>query len=135
MASLSFQNAFSRYGGKLKNVQWAVSALTERELIVSLWAHKIKNDGGRWTYRDSLARWSGAGRNLFAEHLAVACADQRPVRVVLAHTDDHDAVERGDDGKGIKKTFSVKLDRVGRVTLLSGDDFEIVFEAPLKTAT
>ena len=130
MAFLTFQDAFGRYGGKLKNVQWAVSALTENELVVSLWAHKVKNDNGTWTYRDTLGRWSGPGRNLLAVHLELAFRDQRPVRVVLAHTEDRAAVENGEDGQWINKTFSVKPERVGRVTALDGEDFEIVFEPP-----
>ena len=40
MSTLQISEAFKRYGARLKNVQWSVSAWTpDGELVVSLWAH------------------------------------------------------------------------------------------------
>lgn len=40
MADFGMQRAFARFGAKLHNVQWSVSARnTEGELVVSLWSH------------------------------------------------------------------------------------------------
>ena len=79
---------FTRLGARLVNQQWAVSALTPTEMVASLWFHRLKSEDGQLVYRDYLGRWSGHGNRLFGEHLQVALADQRPVRLVIARTED-----------------------------------------------
>ena len=60
MATLTLTSAFSRYGAKLANPQWAVSAINSKgELVISCWKHYLKGDNGKLTYEDSLSRWAG----------------------------------------------------------------------------
>ena len=47
---------FARYKAKLVNHLWAVSALTDTELVASLWEHRIKVVDGQWIYQDQLSR-------------------------------------------------------------------------------
>jgi hypothetical protein len=118
---------FARLGARLVNNQWAVSALTGTEMVASLWFHRLKTENGQLVYRDYLGRWSGHGNRLFAEHLRTAMSDQRPVRLVIAKTDDVDLIESGGDGSKAKKTFKARPEWVGRVTDFDGDRFTIAF--------
>lgn len=119
---------FAKLGARLVNNQWAVSALTANEMVASLWFHRLKTEGGQLVYRDYLGRWSGHGNRLFAEHLRIAMADQRPVRLVIAKTEDVDLIESGGDGSKAKKTFKARPEWVGRVTDFDGDRFMIAFD-------
>ncbi|HHA2712212.1 hypothetical protein [Stenotrophomonas maltophilia] len=118
---------FAKLGARLVNNQWAVSALTATEMVASLWFHRLKTENGQLVYRDYLGRWSGHGNRLFAEHLRVAMSDQRPVRLVIAKTDDVNLIESGGDGSKAKKTFKARPEWVGRVTDFDGDRFTIAF--------
>lgn len=118
---------FARLGARLANPQWAVSALTQTELVASLWFHRMKSEDGKLVYRDYLGRWSGHGNRLFADHLAVALQEQRPVRLVMARTDQVDWVEQGGDASKARNTFSARPEWVGRVESFDGDRFTIVF--------
>lgn len=119
---------FSRLGARLVNHQWAVSALTPTEMVASLWFHRLKAEDGQLVYRDYLGRWSGHGNRLFAEHLRIALADQRPVRLVIARTDDVELIESGVDGSKARKTFRARPEWVGRVKEFDGDRFVIAFD-------
>jgi len=119
---------FAKLGARLVNNQWAVSALTGAELVASLWFHRLKSENGQLVYRDYLGRWSGHGNRLFAQHLEVAKSDQRPVRLVVARTDDVALIEAGGDGSKAKKTFKARPEWVGRVTDYDGDRFTIAFD-------
>ena len=119
---------FAKLGARLVNNQWAVSALTGTELVASLWFHRLKSENGQLVYRDYLGRWSGHGNRLFAKHLEVAKSDQRPVRLVIARTDDVALIEAGGDGSKAKKTFKARPEWVGRVTDYDGDRFTIAFD-------
>ncbi|HFK2882768.1 TPA: hypothetical protein ACGY73_000868 [Stenotrophomonas maltophilia] len=119
---------FAKLGARLVNNQWAVSALTGTEMVASLWFHRLKTGNGQLVYRDYLGRWSGHGNRLFAEHLRVAMSDQRPVRLVIAKTEDVDLIESGGDGSKAKKTFKARPEWVGRVTDFDGDRFTIAFD-------
>jgi hypothetical protein len=125
---MGITSEFARYGATLVNRQWAVSALTADEWIASLWQHRMTTEGEQWVYRDYLGRWSGNGNKLFAEHLRIAYADQRPVRVVVARTDNVTLVEGGGDASKGKNTFKARPERVGRVMAFDGDHFTIVFD-------
>ena len=118
---------FAKLGARLVNNQWAVSALTANEMVASLWFHRLKAENGQLVYRDYLGRWSGHGNRLFAEHLKTAMSDQRPVRLVIAKTDDVGLIESGGDGSKAKKTFKARPEWVGRVTDFDGDRFTIAF--------
>lgn len=122
---------FATYNATLVNIQWAVSALTDAELVVSLWSHRMTTQpDGSWIYRDFLGRWSGNGNKLFAEHLRVAIADSRPVRLVMARTDNVALIEGGGDGSKAKNTFKARPERIGRIVDFDGDNFTIHFAAP-----
>lgn len=130
MPSLSLTSAFARYGAKLANPQWAVSAINSNgELIVSCWKHYLEGADGKLCYRDRLSRWAGnaAGNNLLREHLNKAISDDLPVRLVIARTDAMDIVDSGQDASQAPKTFGVRENLVGRVVTFDGDHFEIVF--------
>lgn len=118
---------FARLGARLVNPQWAVSAMTSTEMVASLWFHRMKSEGGALVYRDYLGRWSGHGNRLFGEHLAIALTDQRPVRWVMAKTDDVELIESGGDGSKARNTFKARPEWIGRVEKFDGDNFVIVF--------
>jgi len=125
---MGIEREFGRYGAKLVNRAWAVSALTDdpRELVVSIWQHNIETINGRWVYDDSLARWRGAGKNLLMEHLAIASREGLPLRAVVATQLNH-AERLADPDKPARNTFQARPDWVGRVERLDGDHFVLVF--------
>ena len=128
---MGITEAFATYKAKLVNVQWAVSSLTESELIVSLWKHRMKpQSDGTWIYQDYLGRWSGHGNALFGAHLRVAIAEGRPVRLVMATADTVALIEGGGDGSKANNTFKARPERIGRVTEFDGNNFTIVFARP-----
>jgi hypothetical protein len=118
---------FTRYGARLVNPQWAVSSLTSTEMVASLWFHRMKSEDGMLVYRDFLGRWCGHGNKLFGEHLALAFAEQRPVRLVMAKTEDVALIESGGDGSKARKTFKARPEWVGKVSHFDGDKFTIQF--------
>lgn len=126
---MGIEREFGRYGAKLVNRAWAVSALTDdpRELVVSIWQHNIDAANGRWVYDDSLARWQGAGKNLLKEHLAVAYREDLPLRAVVA-TQHNRAEVLANPDKQPRNTFEARFDWVGRVEQLDGDHFVLMFE-------
>lgn len=135
---MGIEREFGRYGAKLVNRAWAVSALTDdpRELVVSIWQHNIDVANGRWVYDDSLARWQGAGKNLLKEHLAVAYREGLPLRAVVA-TQHNRAEVLANPGKQPRNTFEARFDWVGHVEQLDGDHFVLIFKrmrdgAPVK---
>lgn len=122
---------FATYNAKLVNIQWAVSSLTDRELVVSLWSHRMKTQpDGSWIYRDHLGRWSGPGNRLFGEHLRVAIDEDRPVRLVMSRTDNVPLIEGRGDGSKAKNTFKARPERIGKVIEFDGDNFAIQFDRP-----
>ena len=126
---MGIEREFGRYGAKLVNRAWAVSAITDdpRELVVSIWQHNIDAANGRWVYDDSLARWQGAGKNLLKEHLGAAYREDLPLRAVVATQQNRAEVIANPD-KQPRNTFEARFDWVGRVEQLNGDRFILVFE-------
>jgi len=122
--------AFAKYGAKLKNVNWSVSAENERgELILSLWQHYFeKPEGSAIKYVDRASRWSGNGNVEFKKRIEKAFQTNQVVRCVISKTDNKASVDRGDDVSKLKNTFHVKEDWFGKVTLWDGDNIEIKFE-------
>ena len=95
MSSLQLTAAFARYGAKLANHQWAVSALSDNnELIVSVWSHYLSPHDGALRCVDCLSRWDGnkAGNNLLREHLIKALDKNLSVRLVIARTTETEVV-------------------------------------------
>jgi hypothetical protein len=126
-----FSEAFAKYGAKLKNVNWSVSAEnSEGQLVVSLWKHRFdKPDGKTILYRDFVDRWSGNGNKEFRERIDKAYKSKQVVRVVIARTNDVDVVENGGDASHLVNEFHVREDWFGEVTLWDGNNFEILFHS------
>ncbi len=109
---------------------WAYSAIAEDgALVVSCWSHKLKLIDGALTYTDHLSRWYATTpeKNLFIQHLVLAKEQQLPVRLVIATAQNPGAVDRGEDGSTIPKTFHIKENVVGKIILFDGDNFVIEF--------
>lgn len=119
---------FARYGAKLKNHFNNVSAISDGQMVASLWQHRIKVEDGKWVYRDHLSRWSGQGNSLFRKHLEQAIADDLPVRIVMARTDNIPLIEGGGDGSKANNTFKARPEWVGKIEEFDGDNFVIRFE-------
>jgi hypothetical protein len=134
MTKLGFVEAFAKFGAKLDNPMWAVSAITDDgAIVISGWAHYFKSGGrGVLLYVDSLSRWRGndLGNKLLEAHLSKAFAEKLLVRMVVATAEDPRAVEREPDASKIKKTFHVLENQVGRVTEFDGNHFIIEFHRP-----
>jgi len=131
MSKLNMTEAFDKYGAKLVNPQWAVSALIkeESELVVSCWYHYFGSFEKSLRYQDKLSRWHGSGNNLLRKHLTHAHENGLPIRVVIVTVSpkDRDIIDNGMDASGVKKTFSVRPDLVGLVASFDGDEFIIDF--------
>ena len=130
MPSLSLTSAFARYGAKLSNPQWAVSALSKNnELVISCWSHYLGSHDGALRYKDKLSRWDGnkAGTNLIRDHLNQALNENMPVRLVIARTKQTEVVDSGGGAQSVDKTFGVREDLVGRVVTFDGDTFVVDF--------
>jgi len=134
MANLGFVEAFAKFGAKLANPMWAVSAIADDgAFVISCWAHYFKNGGpGIVRYVDSLSRWGGneLGNKLLETHLSKAFAEKLPVRMVVATAENPEAVERENDASKIKKTFHIREDLVGHVTEFDRNHFVIEFRRP-----
>jgi hypothetical protein len=130
MATLSYTDAFRCYGAKLANPQWAYSGLADDGAIVlSCWSHKLNLVDGVLHYKDRLSRWrpNPAGKNLLVEHLRLGHEEARSVRLIIATTTQPAVVDRGEDASTIPKTFHIRDDVVGKVTLFDGDNYALEF--------
>lgn len=131
MTSLTFTEAFARYGAKPVNVQWAVSAIAEDgAFVMSCWKHYCTTVSSQlMRYEDKLSRWTAnkAGNNLLREHLQQALDGNLPVRALFVRTDDPEAVDRG-EAVTVSKHFYVRKDLVGHLASFDGDHFVIEFE-------
>lgn len=127
---MGIKDCFAQYGATLKNVNWSVSAETQSgELVVSLWKHFFsKPENKTITYVDKVSRWGGLGNSEFRKRIAKAYESKQPVRVVIARTDNEEAVKRGEDASKFKNIFHVRKDWLGEVTIWDGDNFEIKFQ-------
>ena len=124
-----FSEAFSKYGAKLKNVNWSVSALSpDGDLIISCWKHRFsKPEGKTITYKDFADRWSGHGNKELRANLDAALESNQTIRAVIARTSDIDAVENGGDASQMVNEFHAREDWAGELVLWDGNNFEIKF--------
>lgn len=129
MADLGFAEAFSKYGAKLKNVQWSVCAdAPDGSLVVSLWQHHFSPPkDGEIFCRGSFARWSGPGNTEFRAKVSNAFNTNQMIKVVIARTDQIGEVESGADASKLKNTFSIKEDWIGKVASIAEDEYEFKF--------
>ena len=131
MGALKLSEAFAEYGAKLVDPQWAVSALTDDgSLVMSCWMHYFTKIDRVLRYEDSLSRWSvnAPGTNLFKQHIEDALKNNRPVRLVIAKTDEIEAVDSGQDDSTVNRDFYSRPDMIGRVTHFDGDKFIVDFQ-------
>ncbi len=132
MSNLTLKEAFSEYGAKLVNPQWAVSAIAANgSLVVSCWAHYFKKIDNSMRYEDTLSRWSrnAAGNNLLKEHIKDSVKNNRVVRLVITKTEDALAVDLGNSASTLKKEFYTKPEMIGRITYFDGNKFIIEFRS------
>lgn len=132
---IGFVEAFKKFGAKLENPMWAVSAISDNgEFVLSCWSQYFeRGDKGVLRYVDCLSRWTGntVGNNLLKGHLIKAHSEGMPVRLVIATAEKPEEVETVGDASKIKKKFSVREDVVGKVTSFDGDNFVIEYRARL----
>ena len=88
MATKGISEAFAKYGARLKNVNWSVSAWNSTgELVLSLWAHHYrKGEDGSAEYSGKLSRWAGPGNNEFRANISDAFERKSSVRLVVVQT-------------------------------------------------
>lgn len=129
MARLGISEAFRRYGARLRNVQWSVSAWTPAgELVVSVWQHHYRTGpDGTAEFADSLDRWSGPGNLEFRRNLRRAFDEQRPLRLVIVSTVHTGQVQSGADASRLPKDFDVREELVGEVAELDGAGYVLRF--------
>jgi len=131
MAKLTFTECFTKYGAKLANPQWAVSAIAADEsVVISCWYHYfVKAPSGTMRYDDKLSRWKGneLGNNLLRSHLRLAQEKVLPIRLIIARTEDTARVDLGLDASKGKNKFTPRPDVVGKLIEFDGDRFVIDF--------
>lgn len=126
MSALGFAEAFAKYGAKLRNVNWSVCAeANDGSLAVSVWQHHIRKEGDALVCKDTMERWSGPGKNELRERLTLAMKTNQAISLVIATTTKPELVDAGGDASKIPKTFSIRQDLVGKVTLLDGEAYAI----------
>jgi hypothetical protein len=129
MATKGISEAFAKYGARLKNVNWSVSAWNSSgELVLSLWAHHYrKGENGSAEYSGKLSRWAGPGNNEFRVNISDAFERKSPVRLVLVQTENIDHVEAGEDASKVKKDFAAREDLLGEVIEFDGENYVVRF--------
>jgi len=131
MAKLLFTECFAKYGAKLSNPMWAVSAVaSDGAIVISCWSNYFSRpDKDTLRYSDTLSRWEGnaPGNNLLREHLLLAQAESRLIRLVVATALNTIPIDKGWDASLISKTFHIKPEVVGKLTEFDGNAFIIDF--------
>jgi hypothetical protein len=130
MATKGISEAFAKYGARLKNVNWSVSAWNAAgELVLSLWAHHYrKGEGGSAEYSGKLSRWAGPGNSEFRANISDAYERKSPVRLVVVQTENIDHVESGADASKVKKDFTARVEMVGEVVELDDVNYVVRFK-------
>jgi hypothetical protein len=129
MSKLGITEAFAKYGAKLNNPQWSVSAwAVDGSLVVSLWDHHCrKGRPGTMEFSDSMSRWSGHGNTEFKRNVVDAFQKRSRVRLVIAKTSETTYVDSGKGASLVKKEFFTREDLIGEVAELNGDNFVFCF--------
>ena len=129
MATLGINEAFARYGAKLHNGQWSVSAWAlDGSLVVSLWEHHHRKSApGTMEFAAKASRWSGPGNAEFRKNVARAFEASAIVRLVIVRTVEKERVEAGEDGSTIPKDFFLREDLVGKVIEWDGENYAFQF--------
>lgn len=132
-----YAEAFARYGAKLNNVGWSVSAFTPTgDLVVSIWSTLLKagTEAGTSVYDDVLSKWRGNahGRKELRKHLELVQATGKRILLIKAVPKNAKAeamVGNVPDEAIIPKTFEVRSEMVGTLEAFDGDRLRYVFRA------
>jgi hypothetical protein len=131
MSKLSYTECFAKYGAKLANRMWAVSAeAPDGAIVISCWHNYFSRpEKDTLRYTDTLSRWEGnaQGNNLLSQHLNTAQAEGRPIRLVVATALDTNPIDKGWDASVVSKTFHPKPELVGTLVSFDGDQYVIDF--------
>lgn len=130
MATLGINEAFGRYGAKLTNVQWSVSAWApDGTLVVSMWEHHRRKSTpvGTLVFEGSADRWSGPGNTEFRTNIEKAYTLGSDIRLVISQTKEIAYVEAGKDASKVKKEFFTKEEVIGKVTEWDKTNYAITF--------
>nr|WP_274514863.1 HNH endonuclease [Xanthomonas campestris] len=124
---MRMSDAFRRYGVEIKDPQFNSSALSEnpRQVILSLWSHNFSPDMSR--YAMETVHWKGSGKHTFRAHLEQALAENLPIRVVVATSDNPTEVRAGNAARA-SNDFEPNFSLVGQVVLLEANSFKLAFE-------
>ena len=133
MAKLSFSECFAKYGAKLTNPMWAVSAqAADGSIVISCWSNYFSRpDKETLRYTDKLSRWEGnaLGNKLLRDHLLLAQADSLPIHLIVATAQNTLALDQGWDAINISKTFHIKPQLIGQLASFDGDQFIIDYRS------
>lgn len=130
MATHCIKEAFGRYGAKLKNVQWSVSAWApDGTLVVSMWEyHRRKRTPVEvLVFEGSADRWSGPGNTEFRTNIEKAFTIGADIRLVISQTNEVAHIEAGHDASKVKKEFFIKEEVIGKVTEWDKTNYAITF--------
>lgn len=137
MSTISYTEAFGKFGATLTNPNWAVSAKApDGAIVLSCWLHRLPRVPGTrsYRYRDQLSRFRGnvPGSNLLREHLLEAQSQGTPFKLIVARVlkeEDIVRIEHGEGADKVRKTFAVKPNFTGLLESFNGDEFTILFTA------
>jgi hypothetical protein len=131
MANLQLGEAFARFGARATNPVWSVCAwASDVALVVSCWSQLFKKAvNGVLPYEGGLVDWPGPGCNELRANLHKAFEEHRPVRVIIATSQD-----TAQFGHEVPKTFHVRDDLVGTITQLEEEHFRIDFRRSMSAS-
>jgi hypothetical protein len=129
MATLGINEAFARYGAKLHNGQWSVTAwASDGSLVVSLWEHHHRKSAPKTLeFAARASRWTGPGNTEFRKNVQRAFESSANVRLVIVRTLETERVETGEDGSTIPKDFFLREDLVGKVVEWDRENYAFRF--------
>jgi hypothetical protein len=128
---LNLIDAYAKFGAKPENRLRALSAIaSDGAMVLSCTTPQfVRPARGILRYEDRLSRDAddANGKALLGEHLTRARDEQLPVRMVVVSS------TTGNTGKSTR-SFHVREDLVGKVTLFDGDHFIVDFTRPVLAA-
>lgn len=132
---MGYVAAFAKYGAKLTNQNWSVSAFAPGGcLVLGLWDEYLKRGHGGYAgalvFEGKVSRWmdGSSGKREVLEHFKRAHEDGAKVRLVLLHQRSEDRGKVGNvaDERKISKEYSTP-DFIGFIDHFDGDAFRVVF--------
>ena len=126
---MTITEAFMQYNALLKNIDLSIcSENSDEELVIRLWDHRFgKTSNNTIRYMDHILRWSGPGNYELSLALDKAKESNQVIRAVIAHTENLEEVEAGQDASKFKSTYSVRENWIGSLEVWDGNSYEIKF--------